>query len=784
MSNSAVTNGARPAAGTPSTSSARSNPAPLNNRKEVNSGITTNALTSEVTFIPNPLNEFDNASYHLTFAMINPKDYRNLDVSDGVVIAETATSSVFTISDLEMTQNYAITVEGREGFVSEGYITILDPYAIGLFDSLLASASQLGLANFNIADVGYLLRVRFTGYDDSGNPVVSNEILDKYDYTFPIRVLEIKLDVTERGGQYRIKFAGMTTDSLSSTFGIIKEIQSIKGANAKEFIENSFKKLNEEEDKKVYKTKLFADQYEIQFKLDDYLTVDNLKWHRKQPELAAGTSTKSVDMEDQDTDVTATREGTHIMEIVRRAFSESVYGQQLIKADKKRSAESSTSGTNTDEASASQQTMWWRVDTDVEYLEFDPLSNQYQRKITYYIYAWKSDLYSKDDLDVIATSPEEVKKRVMQYAEKSLKKRYDYYYTGLNTEIISLKLNFQALYYMLATIYNEQNPSGLYQQGKRTQKTDEDGYVDPLYKKIGEINKLRAENAQIAKDQSALDPKEDSSEKKKLETRRKENNKRIEELQSELKASNAASAIAKAQRDRASQVQQLAGVTGKTQQIAGPKGTEKRTFAEDLKFGELPPFLPRFMEDDRPPDQKQTLESGRNRSLWSTTQQNIDDKARGSDLFKINMEIRGDPYWMGVPGLLLRERYKNLGSKLNAEEFADYYLGATRLYLEVKSLTLPESDDDTEIQKVSDRPSVLSAVYGVSKVKHKFKAGKFTQEIEGYRDLAVHGKKMIDLLADKKKAEEASRPAQPPVITGEANQDINGNTINSLGAGA
>jgi hypothetical protein len=148
------------------------------------------------------------------------------------------------------------------------------------------------------------------------------------------------------------------------------------------------------------------------------------------------------------------------------------------------------------------------------------------------------------------------------------------------------------------------------------------------------------------------------------------------------------------------------------------------------------------------------------------------------------MEIRGDPYWLGVPGLLLRERYKNLGSKINADEFADYYLGATRLYLEVKSLTLPESDDDTEIQKVSDRPSVLSAVYGVSKVKHKFKVGKFTQEIEGFRDLAVHGKKMIDLLAEKQKTESESRPAQPPVITGEANQDINGNTINSLGAGA
>lgn len=782
MANGAVANGARGTGGTASTNSTRSNPKPKTERREVSSGITTNTLISEVKFIPNPLNEFDNASYHLTLAMIDPKDYRALDITKGVVVAETATTSVFVINDIEMTQNYAITVEGREGFVSEGYITIVDPYAIGLFDSLLASAAQLGLANFNISDVGYLLRVRFTGYDEDGNPTVSSDVLDKYDYTFPIRITEIKLDVTERGGQYRLKFSGMTTDSLSSTFGIIKEVQSIKGANAKEFIENSFKKLNEEEDKKLYKTKLFADQYEIQFKLDEYLTVDNLRWHRKQPELAAGTSTKSVDMTDQDTDVTATREGTHIMEIIRRAFSESVYGQQLIKADKKRSAESSTSGTNTEESSASQQTMWWRVDTDVEYLEFDPLSNQYQRKITYYIYAWKSDLYSKDDLEVMASDPALVKKRIMKYAEKSLKKRYDYYYTGLNTEIISLKLNFQALYYMLATIYNEQNPSGLYQQGKRTFKTDSDGYVDPLYKKIGEINKLRAENAQIAKDESALDPKEDSSEKKKLEKRRKENNSRIEELQKELKDSNAAAAIAKAQKDRLAQVQKLAGTTGKTQQIAGPKGVETRIFAEDLTFGELPPFLPRFMEDDRPPEQKQTLESGRNRSLWSITQQNIDDKARGSDLFKINMEIRGDPYWLGVPGFLLRDRYKNLSGKLNADEFADYYMGATRIYLEVKSLTLPESGDDTEIQTVSDRPSVLSAVYGVSKVRHKFKMGKFTQEIEGFRDLAIHGKQMIEALSYKE--EEKQKPAQPPVITGEANQDINGNTINSLGAGA
>lgn len=761
MANGAVANGARNTGGVASTSSTREK---LNSdRQEVSSGLTTNDIISAVTFLDNPLNEYDNASYHIAFAMINPKDYQSLDVSKGIMIAETATTSVFNVTDLEITQNYAITVEGREGFVSEGYITVVDPYAIGLFDHLLASAAQLGLENFNVADVGYLLRVRFTGYDDEGNPTVSSDVLDKYDYTFPIRVLEIKLDITERGGQYRIKFAGMTTDSLSSTFGIIKEVQSIKGATAKEFIENSFKKINEEEEKKLYKTKLFPDIYEVRFKLDEFINEDNLKWHRKQPELKAGTSTKSVDMKNEETDVTTTREGTHIMEIIRRAFSESVYGQQLIKEDKKRSAKSATSGTDTNEESASQITMWWRIDTDVEYLEFDPLSNQYQRKITYYIYAWKSDLYSRDDLENMANSPELVKGRILKYAQASLKKRYDYYYTGLNTEILSLKLNFQALYYMLATIYNEQSPNGLYQQGKRTHKTPSEGYVDPLYQKIGEIQKLRAENSQIAKDQSALDPKEDSSEKRKLEDRKKENNRRIEELQRDLKSSNAAAAIAQAQKDRSAQIQQLASVSGKTMEIAGPKGTETRIFAEDLQFGELPPFIPRFMEDDRPPEQKQSLESGRDKSLWSTTQQNIDDKARGSDLFKINMEIRGDPYWLGVPGYLMRERYKNLDAKTKPDDFADYYMGSTRFYLEVKAPKLPEGGDDTEIQEISERPSVVSAVYGVAKVKHKFKVGKYTQELEGYRDLAIHGKQMIDAMnkasAEKK---EKDSPAKPP----------------------
>ena len=84
---------------------------------------------------------------------------------------------------------------------------------------------------------------------------------------------------------------------------------------------------------------------------------------------------------------------------------------------------------------------------------------------------------------------------------------------------------------------------------------------------------------------------------------------------------------------------------------------------------------------------------------------------KGSDLVKINLTIRGDPYWLCSP--------QNMNINTNSS-----------LIMNVKTPARLQSGEMMDISQDYNKVNTIWGVYNVVRIKHEFNKGKFTQNIE------------------------------------------------------
>jgi hypothetical protein len=136
---------------------------------------------------------------------------------------------------------------------------------------------------------------------------------------------------------------------------------------------------------------------------------------------------QSVDVGSKNTSATA---GTSIIQFIDQAIRNSryIYDQQTKIIDPETQKEK-PNGT------AAKSMAWYRVGLQVEPKNYDYKRNDYAYKITYQISPYlvndiKSDYFPKSEF-------------------RGVHKRYAYWFTGENSEVLSFEQNFNALYYMV-----------------------------------------------------------------------------------------------------------------------------------------------------------------------------------------------------------------------------------------------------------------------------------------------------------------------------------------------
>ena len=90
-------------------------------------------------------------------------------------------------------------------------------------------------------------------------------------------------------------------------------------------------------------------------------------------------------------------------------------------------------------------TKWYKMEAEMEYLDYDTNRNKYAQRVTYqamiYDTANENQIVSANETEL---DKDAVNSRINELNEKNLLKAYHYLYTGLNDQILSADIKFDA----------------------------------------------------------------------------------------------------------------------------------------------------------------------------------------------------------------------------------------------------------------------------------------------------------------------------------------------------
>jgi len=648
-----------------------------------------------MTYIPNRLNDYDTYTYNIRMYMVHPSYLSQLDMAiqngNAKLIADNSQIAKYNISDLEQIFTVGHNLV-REGIGNKFIMTMNEPNGATLINTLKQVSLDLGIENHLHAR--YIIAIDFRGRKSDGKPHKFNQT-----FYYPVIITSLNFNVSEGGAAYNINLIENSTLGYQYLSNNINEQITVVARTVGEFVTEFEKKYNNSIFNAWAINDSAGEYYDtFSFEFDDS-TSDWKNWRFQI--LDDGLDIGAVELvglpgEDPALQITVNN-GTNITTLFSQVLQltaeykcipltgKSGLGQQFA-----RPIPSENTNTTLDSLPT-----FFKMISNVEYGNYDRLKGDYQKKI---VYKLKSYVVTNEIIDAIAyqasiTNSGVQNRRVENLiANNFLRKRYDYYYTGKNTEVLEFDMQFDNLYYYI-TPYGEGT--------------------------IGDPNFMAPV---IASDKDQLMARLVNSRK---------------EVASAKKAFNAASASklnlsndildprgesfitigqAKIQFDNA-----FENFRRTTDEVIDILKTQYELTDADINY-QL-----RFVADTI---SDQDISSSDNDRKGGTLKHgavkaNLENPA---DLVQIELGIRGDPYWLGAPNSFYNQQR-------NSDEIVDYEAGSPNFFLQVN---LPTSDEDSAGLRKPQPDYQVSGVYTVKNVINRYRDGMFTQHLNAVRDLATN----------------------------------------------
>jgi hypothetical protein len=421
---------------------------------------------AETAAIVNPLHRFASYTYSWSLWCLSPKDYNELMNSLGPEEALTWKPSNksfvvaqdggrfpgenfrqpgtlglnYHIQNVQFDTIIAPNKTSRSSNTIRGSLTILEPYGVTLIDSLVA-ASFDGKTFNNYCENPYMLQLEFFGYDDNGEQIPkSTSDITTYNKRFPIRIVTMKLEVTTRGTEYKIDFVpsgGMAHQS--TTYSTTPRQFDIVASSVEEFFNGpdglaeqwqAFCNLKVRERKASLADGIF-------FKIDPKIGISKIVNETKVSLAKANPKVKQIDLKNSTFSIP---KGTPILDIITKVMAHSDF---LIQEQLGLEA---TVYENADLFDPTKVFNAFKTTTKLEYggvdlagqrqgPAIDPITTLYPKIVTYNIHQYA--IWN-------AKHPAAVQ---MANSYPYTTKYYNYIYTGLNTDITDIKINFDTTYY-------------------------------------------------------------------------------------------------------------------------------------------------------------------------------------------------------------------------------------------------------------------------------------------------------------------------------------------------
>jgi len=395
-------------------------------------------------------------------------------------------SPEYFVDDFEMTNMIAANPKAGNTNATKFSFKIIEPYSMGLLlQSLQNAAIKAGYTTY--AGAPFVLKLDIVGFNQDGTS--RKTVKSKY---FTINITKVTFEVTEAGSEYQCTAVPVNQGGYSDTTNtLFKDISLTLGdeGTVEELLVSGDKSLctflNDNEKKLVKEGRIgVADVYEIQFPVQssDFIRTEKRKEEKSATNNLNAATTKTV--------VSGSSLGSDSSSQATGDFGKNPIGQSIFGFDQssggivpfklegdvieegtgkvtrdkmvidgtKRTFQFTQSMSLTDiitqvinSSSYSKNKFvkpdlksdglitWYKIDVQIEFLEFDDLVGDYARKIIYRIVPYKVH-------HTIFSNPNSAPVGYRQMAKRIVKK-YNYIYTGQNADVLKFDIQINNLFF-------------------------------------------------------------------------------------------------------------------------------------------------------------------------------------------------------------------------------------------------------------------------------------------------------------------------------------------------
>jgi hypothetical protein len=673
----------------------------------------------------NVLNAFDNYTYKWKVMMMHPDD---VSLRDSIVntnryrvIAESGVESEINIQSVVQNLKLVFNKESvdRNGFANVFSFTFVEPMGATLYSRIYLAAQELGIENH--LQACYLLELRFIGYDENGSPV--DNIAGPFYYNTIMTALDFSY--SDGGTTYRADMLETDQEAYKKLMLFTKEQITITASKFGEFLEQFTSIINEQEEKEVLTstTRLYSNTFEFGSKKQE--------WNDWAFDAGSGPGgdLESISVTGVGTLTFVINQGTSITDSIIMALMCTTNFRKLPTAN------GGFHKDNPDDPEAKPSTWkdlseWFVFETEVDYDKYDFLSKNYTKSIKYNIKQFIVPELVHDAVqhDIIMGDESIQMDRIKNIVGNDLlKKRFDYHFTGLNTEVLNLDVYLNHTYYQIQAVnQGTARTGGIAFPGAGSKENELALLKGQLQENKAKLSKNESrrlkleqerENFQSGSDPGSNNPNEMASKERSLDERKqkiKEEKARLEERQNEIAEQIKALqplANKEARLRTQSRIDNVSGDFYITQSdVVGSQAEDSRS-SHPLSFNvaEINSKATNGPEDG---DTNGALFLG-------AVDINLNSLA---DLMQQQITVRGDPYWLGRP--------RSTSSVLNG---AEYEKGGPCYFLNMNFPTYP--DESSGLMNIPEANFGIVGVYRVIEVDAQYQDGQFTMNLTSYRDV-------------------------------------------------
>lgn len=446
-------------------------------------------------------------------------------------------SEDFYFDDLEITTVVGLNERSRATNAIDLNFTIVEPFGMSLIDRIIKLASSDEVKARNYLEQPYLLQIDFFGINDAG--IIIGAIPNQTK-RIPIKLLKMDIKASNKGAEYRIEACPYNHSAYNvATLATPAHFEVVAGSVASFFQSTEAESFiaeakNQREDLKkrgitigpdglargstgevipltavdqrsqniisadpIYKVKSYGSAYnayyndllnikkikvadkiffkfapelaEAKFKLGKNLSYQNVPMTEASQELSvrAGKTDAANAGLDYKTAIFNINRGTSIEAVINYVIRNSDYIQNQLTVSADYGADSNAYFEKKN-STKNLPLRWFKIVPQVVLTEYDSVRKVWGREITYNVIPY--EVWNTK----IAAAP--------QGTWKYPVKKYNYFYTGKNTDVLDFNIEFNALYYTAVTAYKRHMASvyGLTDYDDRELNPDKyQGVADP-----------------------------------------------------------------------------------------------------------------------------------------------------------------------------------------------------------------------------------------------------------------------------------------------------------------